>query len=330
MASLDIDGIIYNLTKKGECRTTAKLDLEERDILLLIRKVKEKLIEQPVVLDLSAPITVCGDIHGQFYDLLTLFGHTGFPPTTNYLFLGDYVDRGTHSLECIILLFCFKVKFPTNFFLLRGNHECMAINHIYGFYKECRRRYSVKLWREFCEAFNCLPLAAVIEEKIFCTHGGLSPELSGVRAIDKIRTIVRPVDVPDNGLLCDLLWSDPDPSPGWRPNDRGVSYTFGPPQVEAFLTANGFDLVTRAHQVVMAGYEFFSHRRLVTLFSAPNYCGEYGNNGAVMSIDSTLMCSFQIIQARYNDRTNTPSSALWENGSKPGTPPREYTRRGLY
>lgn len=127
----------------------------------------------------------------------------------NYLFLGDYVDRGKQSLEVVSLLFAYKIKYPENFFLLRGNHECAGINRIYGFYDECRRRFSVKMWKQFCNTFNCLPCTAVIDDKIICMHGGLSPELS---QMEQIANLARPCDVPDTGLLCDILWSDPDPS----------------------------------------------------------------------------------------------------------------------
>jgi serine/threonine-protein phosphatase PP1 catalytic subunit len=134
------------------------------------------------------------------------------PPSctqANYLFLGDYVDRGKQSLEVVCLLFAYKIKYPENFFLLRGNHECAGINRIYGFYDECRRRFSVKMWKQFCNTFNCLPCCAVIDDKIICMHGGLSPELS---QMEQIANIARPCDVPDTGLLCDILWADPDPS----------------------------------------------------------------------------------------------------------------------
>merc|ERR1712232_960244 len=161
-----------------------------------------------------------------------------------------------------------------NFFLLRGNHECASINRIYGFYDECKRRYSIKLWKTFTECFNYLPIAAIIDDKIFCMHGGLSPDL---KSMEQIRRILRPTDVPDTGLLCDLLWSDPE-------------------RVSLFLKRQDLDLICRAHQVVEDGYEFFAKRQLVTLFSAPNYCGEFDNAGAMMSVDDTLMCSFQILK----------------------------------
>ncbi|KAF4516963.1 hypothetical protein B566_EDAN005564 [Ephemera danica] len=243
-------------------------------------------------------LTFAGDIHGQYYDLLRLFEYGGFPPESNYLFLGDYVDRGKQSLETICLLLAYKIKYPENFFLLRGNHECASINRIYGFYDECKRRYNIKLWKTFTDCFNCLPVAAIVDEKIFCCHGGLSPDL---QSMEQIRRIMRPTDVPDQGLLCDLLWSDPDKDTmGWGENDRGVSFTFG------------------AEVVVEDGYEFFAKRQLVTLFSAPNYCGEFDNAGAMMSVDETLMCSFQILKPA--DKRKFTYGGL--NTGRPVTPPR--------
>lgn len=189
-----------------------------------------------------------GDIHGQYSDLLRLFEYGGFPPRSNYLFLGDYVDRGKQSLETICLLLAYKIKYPENFFLLRGNHECASINRIYGFYDECKQRYNVKLWKLFTDCFNCLPVAALIDEKIICMHGGLSPDLHN---LNQIRTIPRPCEVPETGLLCDLLWSDPSKDiHGWGASERGVSYTFGADRVTEFLRKNDLDLICRAHQVL--------------------------------------------------------------------------------
>jgi len=287
-----IDKLLHVKGKKpGE-----EVKLEENNIKLLVTNTRNVLSEQPILLELEAPIKIVGDIHGQYYDLLRLFEYGGFPPEANYLFLGDYVDRGKQSLETICMLLCYKLAYSENFFILRGNHECASINRIYGFYDECKRRYSkgVALWKSFTDCFNCLPVAAIIDEKIFCMHGGLSPEL---KSFEQIRRFLRPTDVPDTGLLCDLLWSDPEPKiQGWGENDRGVSYTFGPDVVTKFLARHDLDLICRAHQVVEDGYEFFAKRQLVTLFSAPNYCGEFDNAGAMMSVDDTLMCSFQVLK----------------------------------
>ncbi|XP_022975677.1 serine/threonine-protein phosphatase PP1 isozyme 1-like [Cucurbita maxima] len=192
------------------------------------------------------------------------------------------------------LLLAYKIKYPENFFLLRGNHECASVNRIYGFYDECKRRFNVKLWKIFTDCFNCLPMAALIDERILCMHGGLSPHLD---KLDQIRNLKRPTDVPDKGLVCDLLWSDPSQETrGWGPNERGVSYTFGVDRVIEFLRKHDLDLICRAHQVVEDGYEFFANRKLVTIFSAPNYCGEFDNAGAMMRVDENLMCSFQILK----------------------------------
>ena len=270
--------------------------LSEADIKLLCARVRPILLleDQPMLLELEAPIKICGDIHGQYSDLLRLFEYGGFPPTSNYLFLGDYVDRGKQSIETICLLLAYKILYRNNFFILRGNHESAGINRIYGFYDECKRRYTIKLWKLFSDIFNCLPAAAIIDDKILCMHGGLSPELHNLQ---QIANIERPCDIPDIGLLCDLLWSDPDNKiRGWDENDRGVSYVFGSDIVTNFLQKHDLDLIVRAHQVVEDGYEFFAERRLVTIFSAPNYCGEFDNAGAMISVDEELMCSFQILK----------------------------------
>jgi serine/threonine-protein phosphatase PP1 catalytic subunit len=178
--------------------------------------------------------------------------------------------------------------------MLRGNHEASAISRIYGFYDECKRRYNAKLWKTFCSVFDCMPLCALIEEKILCMHGGISPSLN---SLDDINKLTRPYEVPDEGLVCDILWADPEVGQkGWGASDRGVSFTFGEDVLTKFLAKVDLDLVVRAHQVVEEGYEFFAKRQLVTVFSAPNYCGEFDNAGAVMNVDQALMCSFQILK----------------------------------
>merc|ERR1719330_1457721 len=191
-------------------------------------------MQQDPVLELEAPLSIVGDVHGQFFDLLRLFENGGFPGDSNYLFLGDYVDRGKHSLEVIILLLIYKIKNPENFFMLRGNHECAAITRIYGFYDDCKKHYNIKTWKHFIEhVFNKLPFCAILDDKIFCVHGGLSPDL---RSIEQIQAIQRPTDIPDGGLLCDFLWADPDKGiAGWAESERGVSYLFGPDVVSNFL-----------------------------------------------------------------------------------------------
>ncbi|CAN6485766.1 unnamed protein product [Victoria cruziana] len=223
-----LDNIITRLLDVKNSRPVKQVQLTEGEIRQLCVASKKIFMNQPNLLELEAPIKICGDIHGQYSDLLRLFEYGGFPPEANYLFLGDYVDR---------------------------------VNRIYGFYDECKRRFSVRLWRTFTDCFNCLPVAALVDDKILCMHGGLSPDL---KSLDQIRNIGRPADVPDHGLLCDLLWSDPDKDiEGWGHNDRGVSYTFGADKVAKFLEKHDLDLICRAHQVVEDGYEFFAKRQLI-------------------------------------------------------------------
>ncbi|KAG2330442.1 hypothetical protein Bca52824_001622 [Brassica carinata] len=312
-----LDDIIGRLLETNKGRTVKQAKLLDVEIRQLCSASKEVFLSQPNLLELEAPIKICGDVHGQFPDLLRLFEYGGYPPAANYLFLGDYVDRGKQSIETICLLLAYKLKYKLNFFLLRGNHECASINRVYGFYDECKRRYNVRLWKSFTDCFNCLPVAALIDDKILCMHGGLSPDL---KSLDDIRRIPRPIDVPDQGVLCDLLWADPDKEiQGWGENDRGVSYTFGPDKVAEFLQTHDLDLVCRAHQVVEDGYEFFAKRQLVTIFSAPNYCGEFDNAGAMMSVDDSLTCSFQILKS-----TEKKGRFGYNNNvHRPGTPPQK-------
>ncbi|XP_022241726.1 serine/threonine-protein phosphatase PP1-gamma catalytic subunit B-like isoform X2 [Limulus polyphemus] len=251
---LNVDKIIEQLLSVRNS-LEKQVQLPEHQIRQLCQVSREIFLNQPMLVELEAPVNIVGDIHGQYGDLLRHFNKIGYPPEANYLFLGDYVDRGRQSLETICLLLSYKIKFPNNFFLLRGNHECASINRVYGFYDECKRRYSIKLWKTFTDCFNCLPVAALVEGTIFCMHGGLSPDLLN---LEQLRQIPRPIDVPDNGLICDLLWSDPD-------------------------------------EVVEDGYQFFQKRQLVTIFSAPNYCGEFDNAGAVMTVSEDLTCWFTIL-----------------------------------
>ena len=303
---LNVESIIVRLLEVRGSRPGKKVQLTEGEIRALCLKSRKIFLSQPILLELEAPLKICGDIHGQYFDLLRLFEYGGFPPEANYLFLGNYVDHGRQSLETICLLLAYKIKYPENFFLLRGNHECASINRLFGFYDECKRQYNIRLCKTFIKCFNCLPVAAIINEKIFCCHGGLSPDL---QSMEQIRRIMRPTYVPEQGLLCDLLWANPDNKVmGWEENDSidsecdGISFSFGSEIVSKFLAKHDMDLVVRGHQVVEDGYEFFAKRQLVTLFSAPNFKGEYDNAAGMMSIDETLMCSFQILKPASDHR----------------------------
>ncbi|KAI9475488.1 MAG: Metallo-dependent phosphatase-like protein [Benjaminiella poitrasii] len=289
-----LDDYIRRLLDAGYVSKVPKqLCLKNSEVTAICRAAMEIFLSQPSLLELSAPVKIVGDTHGQYKDLLRLFEMGGFPPSANYLFLGDYVDRGKQSLETFLLLLCYKIKYPENFFILRGNHESANVTKVYGFYDECKRRLSPKMWRTFVDVFNTLPIAGLVAGKIFCVHGGLSPSL---HSMDDIRNIQRPTDVPDYGLLNDLLWSDPaDITVDWEDNERGVSYCFGKKIINEFLSKFDLDLVCRAHMVVEDGYQFFNERTLVTVFSAPNYCGEFDNFGAIMSVSEELLCSFELL-----------------------------------
>jgi len=295
---MNVDALIEKLLSVRGNKPGKQVDLKEDEIKFLIDQSLKIIKEQKMLVELEAPLHVCGDIHGQYYDLLRIFEHCGYPGEYNYLFLGDYVDRGKQSLETVCLLLCYKIKFPDKVTLLRGNHESSVTNRIYGFYDECKRRYNVRIWRSFTDLFNWLPVAAIIDEKILCMHGGLSPELKNIQSIQEIS---RPTDIPDTGLLCDLLWSDPDKDVlEYDENDRGVSVIFGEKIVQDFNKKNDLDLIIRAHQVVDDGYEFFAQRQLITIFSAPNYCGEFDNSAGIMIIDESLTCSLKVLRPVEN------------------------------
>lgn len=275
--------------------------ITESEIDDVIQMCTQVILEQATMIEVQAPIAVCGDIHGQYLDLLRIFNRCGFPPDQNYLFLGDYVDRGRQQLEVICLLMAYKIRYRNTFFILRGNHECASINRTYGFYDECKRRYSLSLYNAFQDLFNGLPLCGMISGRIFCMHGGLSPQLDTWKQLAAIK---RPFDPPNKSIAMDLLWSDPENNmTGWAKNSRGVSYIFGADVVKDFTEKMNIDLIARGHQVVQDGYEFFADKRLVTIFSAPKYCGEFDNNAAVMVVDERLIISFDILKPALREVT---------------------------
>jgi serine/threonine-protein phosphatase PP1 catalytic subunit len=263
------------------------------DLLWLCEESKTALMADPVLLRLSAPLNIVGDIHGQFTDLMKFLDQGGPVESTTYLFLGDYVDRGPNSVETITILLCLKLLYPSNIYLLRGNHETPDISELYGFCEECMECYrNEELWDRFIEVFERLPLAAVISDRIFCVHGGLSQHLQELKQIEELS---RPIVVPEKGLISDLLWADPEMSRrGYSASDRGTSFTFGADVADAFLEKNDLDLICRAHQVVLDGFEFpfFPTQSVVTIFSAPDYLDEFGNKGAMLKIAEDLTCSF--------------------------------------
>ncbi|KAH7275636.1 phosphoprotein phosphatase PP4 catalytic subunit [Fusarium solani] len=382
----DLDKAIAQLRS---CRPIPEAQVRE-----ICHKARELLIEEGNVTTVMAPVTICGDIHGQFHDLMELFRVGGDVPDTNYLFMGDFVDRGFYSLESFLLLLCLKVRYPDRMTLIRGNHESRQITTVYGFYDECIRKYgSANVWRYCCDVFDYLALGALVlgasntlspgepvdddteievcdqngsimsrfprrkpgegsQEQaqspggttmdktgppgsgasgssggsvgnlagaVLCVHGGLSPL---VDTVDKIRLIDRKQEVPHEGAMCDILWSDPDEIDGWGLSPRGAGFLFGADIVKVFNHRNDLSLIARAHQLVMEGFKEMFDASIVTVWSAPNYCYRCGNVAAVLELteDNSGMGLF----ARSNGDVGRSDGGVMVEGS---LPPREGPAR---
>ncbi|KAL1890174.1 3',5'-cyclic-nucleotide phosphodiesterase (PDEase) (3':5'-CNP) [Ceratocystis pirilliformis] len=274
--------------------------LTEEQALWILKEGTKILHAEPNLLEMDAPITVCGDVHGQYYDLMKLFEVGGDPAETRYLFLGDYVDRGYFSIECVLYLWSLKIHYPNSLWLLRGNHECRHLTDYFTFKLECRHKYSEAVYEACMESFCSLPLAAVMNKQFLCIHGGLSPEL---HTLDDIRKIDRFREPPTQGLMCDILWADPlDEFGQEKTNDhylhnfvRGCSYFFSYPAACSFLEKNNLLSVIRAHEAQDAGYRMYRKTRttgfpsVMTIFSAPNYLDVYNNKAAVLKYENNVM-----------------------------------------
>ena len=281
----DLQLLMEHLKREGKIATEA--------ILLLITKVTEIMTHEPNVVRLDDPVTIVGDLHGQFFDLAHILRIAGSaPPERSFLFLGDYVDRGSFSVEILIYLYAMKLAFPKYVYLLRGNHESRDMSQFFNFRDECLYKYDVQVFDMFIKSFFALPLAAIVNKKYLCMHGGISPNLHNVSQLFMIDRFIEP---PGEGLFCDLLWADPEPLPTtsapFRPNDaRGCSYYYSNAAVTNFLEANDLVCLIRAHEVQLDGFKLgpkSKHSNLpcyMTIFSAPNYCDQYGNKGAILTI----------------------------------------------
>ncbi|KAL4987732.1 Metallo-dependent phosphatase-like protein [Aspergillus falconensis] len=400
----DLDRAIAQLRA---CRLIPEAQVRE-----LCYKARELLIEEGNVVCVDAPVTICGDIHGQFHDLMELFRVGGDVPDTNYLFMGDFVDRGFYSLESFLLLLCLKVRYPDRITLIRGNHESRQITTVYGFYDECIRKYgSANVWRYCCEVFDYLALGAlvlgasselepsgpsyngttqstmstddgeleteVLNSKgevlmntyrprprtspdngntlpsrgqsqtpmrpgapgtgasgsaagsnnnsrtgaVLCVHGGLSPLID---TVDKIRLIDRKQEVPHEGAMCDLLWSDPDEIDGWGLSPRGAGFLFGADIVKQFNYKNDLSLIARAHQLVMEGYKEMFDGGIVTVWSAPNYCYRCGNVAAILELGEDTSNGGTVTRSNgdYGRSNGVLSSAV--DKQPPRSPGRRY------
>eukprot|EP01129_Flabellula_baltica_P001657 TRINITY_DN115_c1_g1_i1.p1 TRINITY_DN115_c1_g1~~TRINITY_DN115_c1_g1_i1.p1 ORF type:complete len:317 (+),score=49.60 TRINITY_DN115_c1_g1_i1:32-952(+) len=279
--------------------------ISEAEVKDLCTKAREILVEEGNVQRVDAPVTLCGDVHGQFYDVKELFKIGGDCPDTNYLFMGDFVDRGFYSVETFLLLLALKVRYPDRIMLIRGNHESRQITQVYGFYDECLRKYSsVNVWRYCTEVFDYISLSALINDKIFCVHGGLSISL---QSLDDIRVLDRKQEVPHDGPMCDLLWSDPEEIENWAISPRGAGYLFGSDVVKKWNEKNGLSMICRAHQLVMEGYKYMFNESLVTVWSAPNYCYRCGNVASILELDENLKQEFRVFNAAPADRRGVPA-----------------------
>ncbi|KAF7724577.1 3',5'-cyclic-nucleotide phosphodiesterase (PDEase) (3':5'-CNP) [Apophysomyces ossiformis] len=273
--------------------------LTENQALTILRATQAVFKEESTLLRIQAPITICGDIHGQFYDLIKLLEVGGDPKNTQYLFLGDYVDRGSFSIECVLYLWSLKLSYPSTFYLLRGNHECRRLTDYFTFKRECEVKYSERVYDAATECFDHLPLAAVVNDQFLCMHGGISPELSSLKDIEEID---RFREVPTHGLMCDLLWADPfeefnaEGNPGFEQNHvRGCSYFYSYETVCKFLDRNQLLSVIRAHEAQADGYRMYRKSKssgfpaVMTIFSAPNYVDMYNNKAAVLIYDKNVV-----------------------------------------
>lgn len=270
--------------------------LHRKYALEILCQVYKLFAAEPSLVDIHIQsekiFTVVGDVHGQFYDLLNIFNLNGLPSESNpYLFNGDIVDRGSFSIECILLLLSFKLLYPKHFYISRGNHETHNMNQMYGFEGECKHKYSQQMYEFFTQVFQVLPLAHCLigitedgsqRSKVLVMHGGLF-EKDNVK-LEDIRKIDRNKQPPNEGLMCELLWSDPMPVDGRVVSKRGIAIAFGPDVTEKFCTMNGLDYIIRSHEVKQQGYEVAHDRRCITVFSAPNYCDTMGNDGAIVKL----------------------------------------------
>ncbi|XP_069341571.1 protein phosphatase 3 catalytic subunit alpha isoform X3 [Eulemur rufifrons] len=289
-----VDVLKAHLMKEGR--------LEESVALRIITEGASILRQEKNLLDIDAPVTVCGDIHGQFFDLMKLFEVGGSPANTRYLFLGDYVDRGYFSIECVLYLWALKILYPKTLFLLRGNHECRHLTEYFTFKQECKIKYSERVYDACMDAFDCLPLAALMNQQFLCVHGGLSPEIN---TLDDIRKLDRFKEPPAYGPMCDILWSDPLEDFGNEKTQehfthntvRGCSYFYSYPAVCEFLQHNNLLSILRAHEAQDAGYRMYRKSQttgfpsLITIFSAPNYLDVYNNKVTEMLVNVLNICS---------------------------------------
>eukprot|EP00919_Chromeraceae_sp_WS-2016_P062539 GHVR01148029.1.p1 GENE.GHVR01148029.1~~GHVR01148029.1.p1 ORF type:complete len:528 (+),score=102.29 GHVR01148029.1:170-1753(+) len=293
---IDVKVLQHHLSRQGK--------LTHTQILTIVRRATDVVQAESNLVKIKDPVTIVGDIHGQYYDLVRLLELGGDPSTSQYAFLGDYVDRGSYSVEVCLLLMSLKLSSPRRIWLLRGNHECRQMTAFFNFKDECEHKYDMNVYYAFMEFFDCLPLAALINGRFLAVHGGISPELLSVPDIGGINRFQEP---PKSGLFCDLLWSDPVDEekeemiqqaliePYLANDARGCSYFFGYQAAKTFLDNNNLLSIIRAHEAQIEGYRMHATNAksgfptVLTIFSAPNYCDCYNNKGAVLKFENNTL-----------------------------------------
>lgn len=299
----EINEIIDQILLLKDKFITDSANLSEEQLNLVLDQVSDILKVEPTLLNLDAPITIVGNIHGQLHDLMRIFEESNLSQDKKYLFLGGYVDRGFQSIETMILLFCYKILFPDSIFLLRGSHELKGFNREYGFYNEITSKFlKEELWEKFNDVFNYLPLAATINDKIFCVHAGISSHIQSLQDISNIPKPITENQISINnqfekGIIPDLICSEADPTiDEWRDGDKNASTYFGKNAIQEFKNKFGIELIIRAHQMVENGidYPFDPDKSCVTLFSATKYRIFNNNKGAIIHVDENLQYTSSI------------------------------------
>lgn len=276
MSNFDIDKVIGKLLKQEF--------IDKESIMQVCARVIPILQSESNVIHVSSPINVCGDVHGDFLNVLQIFDIFDYPPDGRYLFLGDYVDRGDNSVDTLTIILCYKVKYPEHLFLIRGNHENHNLPVFYGTYSEILRKYGDSLvYLAFLEVFKAMPLAAIIDDRYFCVHGGLGPNLKKVEQIDNENRFLN--DFVQNSLVNNILWSDPSENPGYTLSPRGSGYFWGPDVTKQFLHENNLLLIIRGHENQDCGFKFNHDDLVLTIFSSPHYNQTF-KEGAILEITS--------------------------------------------
>lgn len=302
MSKSKINKIISQILSTKNKLATESAHLNINQIIFVLENVKKVLTTEPIFLELHPSITLVGDVHGQLYDLLRIFDKCGYPPNTNYLFLGDYIDRGFRSIETITLLFCYKILYPQKIYLLRGNHEISFVNYCRGFINDIKKEYGDEsIWDKFNDIFNYLPIAAIIDDQIFCVHGGITPKLN---SFDDIKKIEKPVTADEffngekfvEGFIVDLLWAECDTKiDDWRPGPNNLSILFGEKALNEFIQKFNLKMVCRGHEVADDGicYQFSPNNSLLTIFSASKFRLIHNNKAAIVQFNENL--EFEVV-----------------------------------